>query len=139
MKPISFIFCIVLSGLLLSCSQKEILIIKGEPVKSSIKAYAPDCYIKNRGQELLLKEGFLYRNNILRRFIVPHYESILVYNIEEYGNIKEAEPYQKLELERINNQEVILFGQKYNILRRNGDSTFLNQNIILIEAPKTLD
>lgn len=130
-----FIFIV----LLLSCSQKETLVIKGEAVQDSIKAYSPDCYIKNKDQELLLKEGFVYRNNILRKYIVPHSESILVYNIEEYGNVKEAEPYQKLKLKRISNHEVILFDQKYNILRQNGDTTFLNRNIILVESPKTID
>lgn len=138
-KTIEILTGFIFLMLLLSCSQKEILVIKGEEVQDSIRAYAPDCYIKNRGKIILLREGFVYRNNVLRRYILPHYESILVYNIEKYGTVKEAEPYEELNLKKVGHQEVILFGEKYTILRQNGDTTFLNRNIMLIESSKTID
>lgn len=122
----------------LSCTQKEILVIKSEPVGNAIKAYAPDCYIKNGNQEIVFNQGFLYKNDILQKYIVPHSESILVYDIKENRNLKSTEPYQTLKLKKTGNREIILFKQKYKILRQNGDTTFLSQHVVIVESSQPM-
>ncbi|WP_412850376.1 hypothetical protein ACL0VS_12020 [Chryseobacterium sp. PMSZPI] len=137
MKKLSFLISFLA---LIGCTQKKFLVVKGELVDSTTsKVYAPDCYIKNLNQEILIREGFLYKNNILKKYITPQAESIVVHNIKKNENYAEAEPYKKLELEKLNNNKIKLFNQKYDILRQSGDTLFLSQNIIIIESPKNID
>ncbi|MBV8326114.1 hypothetical protein [Chryseobacterium sp.] len=125
---------------LVSCTQKKVLVVKGETIDNGIsKVYSPDCYIKNMNQEILIREGFLYKNNSLEKYITPQSESLLIDNIKENGNSKETEAYKKLEFKKISTHTVKLFDQQYDIVRKSGDTLFLSQNIIIIESPKTID
>ncbi|MCL8536671.1 hypothetical protein [Chryseobacterium gallinarum] len=138
LKKLSFLISSFLA--LVSCTQKKVLIVRGEPIDSSTsKVYAPDCYIKNFNQEILIREGFLYKNNVLEKYITPQTESILIDNIKKNGNSNETEPYKKLELEKINNNKIKLFNETHDILRKSGDTLFLSQNIIIIESPKNIE
>lgn len=119
LKMLSFLISLFI---LVGCTQNEILVIKGESVGNNApKIYSPDCYIKNLNQEILIREGFLYKNNVLQKYITPQSESLLIDNIKENGNSKETEPYKKLELKK-ENKEIMLFNQKYEILRESADT-----------------
>lgn len=124
--------------MLVDCTQNEILVIMGEFVDNSApKIYSPDCYIKSLNQEILIREGFLYKNNVLQKYITPQSESLLIDNIKENENSKETESYKKLELKK-ENKEIMLFNQKYEILRESGDTIFLSHDMIIIESPQNM-
>ncbi|MBB6369165.1 hypothetical protein [Chryseobacterium shigense] len=138
LRELKKLICLISSYMLISCGQKEILVIKGESINKGIpKIYSPDCYVKNLNHEILIREGFLYKNNILQKYITPQSESLLIDNIKENGNTKETEPYKELDLKKVN-KEIILFNQKYQILRANKDTLFLSQDMILIESPQSI-
>ena len=137
-RELKISFYLISPCLLINCGKKEILFIKGESIsRGASKIYSPDCYIKNLDHEVLIREGFLYKNNILQKYITPQSESLLIDNIKENRNTKETEPYKKLDLKK-SNEEIVLFNQKYKILRANKDTLFLSQDMILIESPQSI-
>ncbi|MCT2408070.1 hypothetical protein NZD88_11015 [Chryseobacterium antibioticum] len=138
LRELKTLSCLISFFILAGCTQKEILVIKGESVDNSApKIYSPDCYIKNLNQEILIREGFLYKNNILQKYITPQSESLLIDNIKENGNSKETELYKRLELKK-ENKEIMLFNQKYEILRESADTLFLSHDMIIIESPQSM-
>ncbi len=133
LKELKKSICLISSFFLIGCNQKTIFVVKGEPVNDSIKIYAPECYIKNTNQEILINEGFFYKNNLLQKYVTPQTESLIIENVQQNGYNKETEAYKKLNYKEIGSNEVILFNKKYKIERKSADTIFLNNNIIIIK------
>jgi hypothetical protein len=139
LKELKWLICLINVFLLISCSQKTILLVKTESVNGGFKPYAPDCYLKKINQEFLIREGFLYKNNVLQKYIVPQTESLVIENVRENGYSKETKEYKNLDYKEIGDDEIFLFKKKYIIERKKNDTIFLNDNIVIIKNPKAFE
>lgn len=101
------------------------------------KYYSPDCYIRNKEKEIQINQAFLYKNNKLLKYITPQAEGLVIEGINSNSDSEEYKNFKTLIYKELDN-EIDLYGRKYMIERKNGDTTCLKKdNITIIKNPKT--